>query len=191
MFFVVVVLFCFFPCKKSSLPHTQKKKKKKDKHPAAESIAQSAKNEPKYKIHVLRKGNIQNFIIGDSNLRTTKRKKTAQNWGGKKTKKHVPTMPGAKVADVTASLKTRSVRGDVRRVFLHTGGNDVYKHYIADDLKCDYQQLLLRVKRVFSAADIAVPAPLHRKPVASCFKDILNSALDDECIKNEVLFILE
>ena len=97
-------------------------------------------------------------------------------------------MPGAKVSDVTASLKACSVRDDVRRVVLYVGGNYVHTHYTTDGLKADFQQLLIQVKRVFS---IAVTAQLHRKPVPPSFTNVLNSALDDECIKSEVLFILE
>ena len=141
---------------------------------------QSAKDEPKFKIHVLREAYTKNFIIGDSNLRTIERKRL-----DKIGKTHVRTMAGAKVADVTASLKTCSARNDVRRIVLHVGGNDVRKHYTTDDLKADFQQLLSQVKRVFSTVDIAVTALLHRKPVPTSFTNVLNSALGDVCVKND------
>ena len=100
-------------------------------------------------------------------------------------------MPGARVSDVTASLKACSVRDDVRRVLLHVRGNDVHKYYTTDDLKADFQELLVQVKHVFSTAEIAVSALLHIKPVPPSFSNVLNSTLGDVCIKNKVLFILE
>ena len=42
----------------------------RDKHPAAKNIVQSAEVEPKFKIHVPRKGNIQKLVTGGSNLMT-------------------------------------------------------------------------------------------------------------------------
>ena len=58
------------------------------------------------------------------------------------------------------------------------GGNDIHKLYTTDDLKADFQQILIQVNRVISTADIAVTAPLY-------------TALGDICIRTEVLFILK
>ena len=102
----------------------------RDKHPAAKNIVQSAKVEPKFKIHVPKKGNIHKFVTGGWNLRTIERKRLDRTG-----KTHVRTVAGARVLDVTASLKACYVRDDVRRVVLHVRGNDVHKY----DLKADYR----------------------------------------------------
>ena len=101
--------------------------------------------DPIFKIHIPRSGSIQNFVISDSNLRIVDRRRLDRTG-----KTHVRTMPGARVSDVTASLRACAVRDDVRRVILHVGGNDIHKQYSAQDLETDFKELVAEVTHVFS-----------------------------------------
>ena len=100
-------------------------------------------------------------------------------------------MPGAKVSDVTASLRACAVRDDVKRIILHVGGNDVHKLYSAQDLETDFKELVAEVTRVFPKAEVAITALLPRKPVPLSVTKHLNSVLRQVCVKGNVNFILE
>ena len=141
---------------------------------------------PKFKIHIPRSGSIHNFVIGDSNLRTTDRKRLDRTG-----KTHVRTMPGARMSDVTASLGACAVRDVVRRIILHVGGNDIHKQYSAQDLETDFKELVAEVTRVFPKAEVGITALLPRKPVPLSVTKHLNSVLRQVCVKGNVSFIFE
>lgn len=100
-------------------------------------------------------------------------------------------MPGARVSDVTASLRACAVRDDVKRIILHVGGNDVHKLYSAQDLETDFKELVAEVTRVFPKAEVAITALLPRKPVPLSVTKHLNSVLRQVCVKGNVSFIFE
>ena len=110
---------------------------------------------PKLKIRIPRSCSIHNFVISDSNLRTIDRKRL--DWTGKT---HVRTMPGARVPDVTASLRACAVCDDLRWIILHVGGNDIHKQYSAEDLETDLKELVAEVTRVFPKAEVGITALL-------------------------------
>ena len=93
--------------------------------------------------------------------------------------------------DVAASLRACAVRDDVKRIFLHVGGNDVHKLYSAQDLETDFKELVAEVTRVFPKAEVAISALLPRKPVPLSVTKHLNSVLRQVCVNGNVSFIFE
>ena len=120
------------PVKNCSQPDTKKKDQSGTGRHRLSSVPNDRRHNatggPKFKIP--RSGSIQNFVIGDSNHRTIDRKRLDRTG-----KTHVPTMPGARVPDFTASHRAYALRDDVKRIILHVGGNDVHKLYSAQDLE--------------------------------------------------------
>ena len=124
--------------------------KKKDQNATGRHKLSSVTNDnrhnatggPKFKIHIPRSGSVHNFFIGDSNFRTTDRKRLDRTG-----KTHVRTTPGARMPDVAASLRACAVRDDVRRIILHVGGNDIHKQYSAEYLETDFHELVAEVTR--------------------------------------------
>ena len=180
------------PVMNCSQPDTKKKDQNDAGRLKLSSVANdrrhNATGEPKFKIHIPRSGSIHNFVIGDSksNLRTIDRKRLDRTG-----KAHVRTMPGARVPDVTASLRACALRDDVRRVILHVGGSDVHRLYSAQDLETDFKELVAEVTLVFPKAEVGITALLPRKPVPLSVTKHLNSVLRQVCVKGNVSFIFE
>ena len=178
------------PVKNCSQPDTKKKDQSGTGRHRLSSVPNDRRHNatggPKFKIHISRSGTIHNFVIGDSNLRTIDRKRLDRTG-----KTHVRTMPGARVPDVTASLRACAVRDDVRRIILHVGGNDVHKLYSAQGLETDFKELVAEVTHVFPKAEVAISALLPRKPVPLSVTKHLNSVLRQVCVKGNVSFIFE
>ena len=121
-----------------------------------------------------------------SSLRTIDRKRLDRTG-----KTHVRTMPGARVPDVTASLRACAVRDDVRRILLHVGGNDIHKQYSAQDLETDFKELVAEyMTRVFPKAEVAITPLLPSKPVPLSVAKYLNSVLRQVWVKGNVSFFL-
>ena len=178
------------PVKNCSQPDTKKKDQRGTGQYRLSSVPDDRRHNatggPKFKIHIPRSGTIHNFVIGDSTLRTIDRKRLDRTG-----KTHVRTMPGARVPDVTASLRACAVRDDVKRIILHVGGNDVHKLYSGQDLETDFKELVAEVTRVFPKAEVAISALLPRKPVPLSVTKHLNSLLRQVCVKGNVSFIFE
>ena len=155
-------------------------------HSEENGFRKSGKSVPKYKIRLPLPGKVNNFILGDSNLQYIDRQRLDRTG-----MTHVRTMPRAKVVDVTAALSECAVRGDVRRVALHVGGNDIHKDCSKEMLSQDLSDLLGVAKRVFPSAIIAVTALLPRKQLSLRFIDALNDELRQTCAYHNVAFILE
>lgn len=141
---------------------------------------------PKFKIHLPPPGRVTNFIIGDSNLKNIDRQRLDRTG-----RTHVRTMPGARVSDITASLKHSARRDDIKRVAVLVGGNDLCKDTPKETLLTDFSNLLPELKRVFPCAKLAVSALLPKKPVPLHVIIALNREIQRLCAEVGVVYFIE
>ena len=100
-------------------------------------------------------------------------------------------MAGAKVCDITTSLKNTERRDDVKRVVVLAGGNDLTKDTSTETLLKQFEDLLAELKRVFPGAKLAVSALLPRKSIPLRFIIAFNHQLQRTCAKAGVIYFIE
>ena len=150
------------------------------------SVHANSHSAPRFKIKLPEPGKIENFILGDSNLRHVDRYRL-----DKAGSTHIRTMPGAKISDITNSLVHSLPRPDIKKVVVLVGQNDLHKEISSDVIKQDFADLFSELSRVFPTARIAISAFLPNKALPLKRIAILNDELHNLCAQFGMAFLFQ